>query len=82
MTAVTIEISGASAKSPSAPSRSAVPELPETETIARDLDRALAARDRCPDGEDAGDTSFSRASQDVVEVGREIGVIEVGVGFD
>ena len=26
--------------------------------------------------------SFSRASQDVVEVGREIGVIEVGVSFD
>ncbi len=29
----------------------------------RDLDRAPAARDRCSDGEDAGDTSFSRASQ-------------------
>jgi hypothetical protein len=48
----------------------------------RDLDRAPAARDRCSDGEDAGDTSFSRASQDVAEVRREIGVIEVGVGFD
>ena len=48
----------------------------------RDLDRAPAARDRCSDGEDAGDTSFSRASQDVVEVGREVGVIKVGVSFD
>jgi hypothetical protein len=48
----------------------------------RDLDRAPAARDRCSDGEDAGYAGFSRASQDVLKVGREIGVIEVGVSFD
>ena len=46
------------------------------------IDRTLAARDRCPDGEDASNASLIRASQHIVEVRREIGVIEVGVGFD
>ena len=48
----------------------------------RQLDRAPAAFNRRADRDDARDAGFGRALQDVVEVRREIRVIEMRVSFD
>src|SRR2546430_217556 len=45
-------------------------------------DRAPAAFDRSPDCDDAGNAGIGGAPQDVVEVCREIRVVEMGVGLD
>src|SRR5256885_157094 len=45
-------------------------------------DRAQAALDGRADRDDAADAGFSRASQHIIEVRREIRVVEMGVGFD
>ena len=46
------------------------------------LDRAPAAFDRSADRDDAGNASFGRAPQHIVEIRREIRIIEMGVSFD
>ena len=48
----------------------------------RQLDRAPAALDRSADGDDARDAGFGRARKHLVEVRREIRVIEVRVSVD
>ena len=48
----------------------------------RQLDRAPAALDRGADRDDPRDAGLGRAPQHIIEVRREIRVIEVGVGFD
>jgi hypothetical protein len=50
--------------------------------LLRELDRAAAAFDGGPDRDDARHASFGRAPEDVVEVRREIRVVEVGVSLD
>src|SRR6267142_1024836 len=46
------------------------------------LDRAPAALDRSSDRDDARHAGFSRATKHVVEIVREIGIIEMRVSFD
>src|SRR4029077_8884437 len=41
----------------------------------RDLDRAPAARDGCSDGEDAGDTSFSRSEEHTSELQSHLNLV-------
>jgi hypothetical protein len=45
----------------------------------RERDRAPAALNRSPNRDDARDARFVCAAQDIIEVGGEIGVIEMGV---
>jgi hypothetical protein len=46
------------------------------------IDRAPAALDRSPDGDDARYTRISRATKHNLEVISEIGIIEMRVSFD
>jgi hypothetical protein len=46
------------------------------------IDRAPTALDRGADGDDACYPGFSRASKHVIEVRREIRIIEMGVSLD
>src|SRR5438105_1115777 len=46
------------------------------------LNRATAAFNRCPDCENLCYASVSRALQDLIEIGCEVRIIEVGVSLD